>query len=161
MKKLVFAFAALALFGCGKEEAAPSPAGGSSAKAAAAPAGSTKPATAEAKPEAKPEAKEEAKPAAQKGLASGEVIIGYLRDPKDEGQCAALVAPEAEKAKFDDAKIADLAKTLKLDVAKSCPSEGVVGVCNAMGMLVNYTGPKYTKESAQADCTKGRGKFIE
>ncbi|MDI3287267.1 hypothetical protein [Polyangium sp. 15x6] len=157
MKKLVFVFAALALFGCAKEEAAPSPAGGSSAKAAAAPAGSTVPAAAEAKPEAKAEAK----PAAQKGLASGEVVIGYLRDPKDEGQCAALVAPEAEKAKFDDAKVADLAKTLKLDVAKSCPSEGVVGVCNAMGMLVNYTGPKYTKESAQADCTKSRGKFIE
>ncbi|MDI1436062.1 hypothetical protein [Polyangium sorediatum] len=156
MNKLVFAFAALALFGCGKEEAAPSPAAGSSAKAAA-PAGSTTPATAGATPEAKPEAK----PAAQKGLEAGQVVLGYLRDPKDEGQCAALVAPEAEKAKFDEAKIADLAKTLKLDVAKSCPSEGVVGVCYAMGMLVNYSGPQYTKESAQADCTKGRGKFIE
>ncbi|MDC3960251.1 hypothetical protein [Polyangium jinanense] len=159
MKKLVFVFAAIALFGCAKEEAAPSPAGGSSAKAA--PAGSTVPATAEAKPEAKPEAKAEAKPAAQKGLEAGNVIIGYLRNPKDEGQCAALVAPEAEKAKFDEAKIADLAKMLKLDAVKSCPSEGVVGVCDAMGMLVNYSGPKYTKESAQADCTKGRGKFIE
>ena len=158
MKKIVFAFVALALVGCGKDEAAPTPAAGSSAKAAA-PAGSTMPAAEAPKPEAKPEAKPAA--AAQKGLEAGQIIVGYLKDPKDEGQCAALIAPEAEKAKFDAAKVGEVAKMLKLDVAPTCSTEGVVGVCNVMGMLVNYTGPKYTKETAQADCTKSRGKFIE
>ena len=157
MKKIVFAFVALAMVGCGKDEAAPTPAAGSSAKAAA-PAGSTMPAAEAPKPEAKPEAKPAA---AQKGLEAGQIIVGYLKDPKDEGQCAALIAPEAEKAKFDAAKVGEVAKMLKLDVAPTCSTEGVVGVCNVMGMLVNYTGPKYTKETAQADCTKSRGKFIE
>jgi hypothetical protein len=157
MKKIVFAFAALALVACGKEEAAPTAAAGSSAKAAA-PAGSTMPAAAAPKAEAKPEAKPAA---AQKGLEAGQVVVGYLKDPKDEGQCAALAAPEAEKAKYDAAKLGEVAKMLKSEVVASCPTDGVVGVCSAMGMLVNYTGPKYTKESAQADCTKTHGKWIE
>lgn len=153
MKKTFFVLVALALVGCGKEEAPSAPAaGGSSAPAAA---------KAEAKPEAKPAEAPKPAAAAQKGLEDGRVIVGYLKDPKDENQCAALAAKKDEAATMTPEKVAEVAKALKLEVAPSCPTEGIVGTCSAMGMLVNYTGPKYTKESAKADCDKSHGKWFE
>jgi hypothetical protein len=151
MKKTALAFTVLAMIGCGKEEAPSAPAAtGSSAAAAAKPA-----------PKPAAEAPKPAAAAAQKGLEAGQVIVGYLKDGKDDAQCAALMAPEAEKTKFDAAKLAELAKMLKGTVVASCPSDNVVGTCKSMGMLVGYSGPKHTKESAQKDCTQNRGKWIE
>lgn len=153
MKKIALTFAALAMIGsvgCGKEEAPSAPAAtGSSAPAAA--KTDTKPAEA-----AKPAA-----PAAQKGLEAGQVIVGYLQDSKDEGQCAALPVAEAEKAKYGPDKLGEVAKMMKATVVPSCPGGNVIGVCKSMGMLVNYSGPKYTVATAQEDCTKNRGKWIE
>ena len=154
MKKIAFTFAALTMIGsvgCSKDEAPSAPAAtGSSAAVAAKPA-ADKPAEA-----AKPAA-----PAAQKGLESGQVIVAYLQDTRDDAQCAALPVPEAEKAKYGPDKLGEVAKMFKSTIVPSCPGGNVVGTCKAMGMLVNYSGPKYTKESAQADCTKNRGKWIE
>lgn len=101
-----------------------------------------------------------AAPAAQKGLEAGQVVVGYLKDKSDEAQCAALPVPEAEKAKYDAAKLAEVAKMMKSDVVTSCPTD-TVGTCKMMGMLVGYSGPKYTKESAQKHCGDNRGKWIE
>ena len=98
--------------------------------------------------------------AGQKGLEAGQVVVGYLKDKKDEAQCAALPVPEAEKGKYDAAKLAEVAKMMKSDVVASCPAD-VVGTCKMMGMLVGYSGPKYTKESAQKHCSDNRGKWIE
>ena len=157
MKKIALTFAALAMIGsvgCGKDEAPSAPAAaGSSAPAAA--KTDTKPAAEAAKPAAP------AAPAAQKGLEAGQVIVAYLQDSKDEAQCAALPVPEAEKAKYGPDKLGEVAKMFKSTIVPSCPGGNVVGVCKAMGMLVNYSGPKYTKDTAQQDCTKNRGKWIE
>jgi hypothetical protein len=154
MKKMALAFAVLTMIGsvgCGKDEAPSAPAAaGSSAPAAA--KTETKPAAEAAKPAA---------PAAQKGLEAGQVVIAYLQDSKDEAQCVALAVPEAEKAKYGPDKLAELVKMLKGTVVPSCPGGNVVGVCKAMGMLVNYSGPKYTKETGQQDCTKNHGKWLE
>ena len=153
MKKIALTLAALAMIGsvgCGKEEAPSAPtAAGSSAPAAA--KTDTKPAEA-----AKP-----ATPAAQKGLEAGQVIVAYLQDTRDEAQCAALPVPEAEKAKYGPDKLGEVAKMFKSNIVPSCPGGNVVGVCKSMGMLVNYSGPKYTKDTATQDCTKNRGKWIE
>lgn len=157
MKKIAFTLAALAMIGsvgCGKEEAPSAPAAaGSAAPAAAKPDTKT---TAEAAKPAAPAA-----PAAQKGLEAGQVIVGYLQDSKDEGQCAALPVAEAEKAKYGPDKLGEVAKMMKATVVPACPAGNVIGVCKSMGMLVNYSGPKYTKDTAQQDCTKNRGKWIE
>jgi len=150
MKFTVLAVLALAMMACGKKEEAPS---------APAAAGSSAPAA--AKPEAKPaEAPKAAAPAEQKGL-EGRAVVGYLKDPKDEGQCIALAAKKEEVATMTKEKVAELAKMLKAEVAASCPADGVVGTCSAMGMLQNYYGPKYTKDSAKAACDKDRGKWFE
>ena len=153
MKKIALTFAALAMIGsvgCGKEEAPSAPAAAGSSAAAAAKT-DTKPAEA-----AKPAA-----PAGQKGLEAGKVIVAYLQDTRDEAQCAALPVPEADKAKYGPEKIAEVAKMFKSNIVPSCPGGNVVGVCKAMGMLVNYSGPKYTKDTATQDCTKNHGKWIE
>ncbi|MFS8069567.1 MAG: hypothetical protein ACMG6S_24650 [Byssovorax sp.] len=154
MKKIALTFAALAMIGsvgCGKDEApTAAPATGSAAPAAA--KTDTKPAAEAVKPAA---------PAAQKGLQDGQVIVAYLQDTRDEAQCAALPVPEAEKAKYGPDKLGEVAKMFKSTIVPSCPGGSVVGVCKAMGMLVNYSGPKYTKETAQADCTKNQGKWID
>lgn len=97
----------------------------------------------------------------QEGLEKGEVIVGYIQDSKDEGQCAALAAKESEKAKFDKAKVEEVAKMMKGKVVDKCPTENVQGTCRAMGMLVNYIGPKYTPETAKKDCTKNHGKWFD
>jgi hypothetical protein len=98
---------------------------------------------------------------AQVGVEKGEVIVGYLQDLKDEGQCAALPAKESEKAKFDQKGLEEMAKMMKAKVVDKCPDTGVQGTCKSMGMLVNYTAPKYTVESAKKDCTANHGKWLE
>lgn len=161
MKTVFVGLAGLALFafvGCSKDEGSAAPAGGGSTAPSSAKAPETKPA--EQKPaENKPA--EAPKPAGQKGLEAGQVIVGYLKDKADEAQCAALPVPEAEKAKYDAAKVGEVAKMMKSDVVSACPTDNVVGTCKMMGMLVNYSGPKYTKESAQKHCGDNRGKWIE
>jgi hypothetical protein len=154
MKKIALTLAALAMIGsvgCSKDEA-PSAAAATGSSAAAAAKTETKPAAEAAKPAA---------PAAQKGLEAGQVIVAYLQDTRDEAQCVALAVPEAEKAKYGPDKLSELVKMLKGTLVPSCPGGNVVGVCKSMGMLVNYSGPKYTKETAQQDCTKNHGKWIE
>jgi hypothetical protein len=98
---------------------------------------------------------------AQVGVEKGEVIVGYLQDSKDEAQCAALPAKESEKAKFDQKGLEEMAKMMKARVVAKCPDTAVVGTCKSMGMLVNYSGPKYTAESAKKDCTTNHGKWLE
>ncbi|MEO5727226.1 MAG: hypothetical protein ABI134_07345 [Byssovorax sp.] len=154
MKKIALTFAALAMIGsvgCGKDEApSAAPATGSAAPTAV--KTETKPAAEAAKPAA---------PAAQKGLEAGQLIVAYLQDTRDEAQCAALPVPEADKAKYGPDKLGEVAKMFKATIVPSCPGGNVVGVCKAMGMLVNYSGPKYTAATAQENCTKEHGKWIE
>ncbi|MFO0565887.1 MAG: hypothetical protein U0263_09505 [Polyangiaceae bacterium] len=170
MKKAAVVLVLLGLVACDKKEAAPTTA---STGAAAKPAASAAPAATSAAPTAsaapapsasageKAEKEEAAEPEEQEGLEKGEVVVGYLQDLKDEGQCAALPAPEKDKAKYDEKKLEEVAKAMKAKVVKSCPSEGVQGTCRTMGMLVNYTAPKYTIESAQKHCKQNRGKWFD
>jgi hypothetical protein len=149
----------LLMIGCGGEGSG-APSGSTTAAATAKPtatAAATTTAAATAAPAATSAA---AAPAAQKGLEAGQVVVGYLKDKRDEGQCAALPVPEAEKGKYDAAKLGEVAKMMKSDVVPSCPAD-TVGTCKMMGMLVGYSGPKYTKESAQKHCSDNRGKWIE
>ena len=88
----------------------------------------------------------------QKGIPAGKVIVGYIQDSTDPSQCAAVADAPAKKDEFvkDAAKFAEMVKG---KVVTSCPTDNVVGTCNAgFGMLVNYSGPKWTKETAQKDC---------
>jgi hypothetical protein len=42
---------------------------------------------------------------------------------------------------------------MKAKIVPSCATDNVVGTCRAgLGMLVNYSGPQWTKETAQKDC---------
>ena len=88
----------------------------------------------------------------QKGVQPGKVIVGYIQDSTDANQCAAVVDAPEKKAEF--AKSGDkIAEMVKGKVVPSCPTDSVVGTCSAgFGMLVNYSGPKWTKETAQKDC---------
>lgn len=88
----------------------------------------------------------------QKGIKPGKVVVGYMQDSKDEAQCAAVTDDPAKQAAFT--KDADkLAAMMKGKIVTACPTENVVGTCNAgMGMLVNYSGPKWTAETAKKDC---------
>lgn len=165
--KNAFALIALMLVvGCDKKEApsaastaaaTPKPSAAAAATSAAA-APSAAPSAAPAPSAEKAEAEEEYE---QEGLGEGEVIVGYLQDEKDPGQCAALPAKEAEKAKYDEKKLEEVAKMMKAKVVKKCPTEGVQGTCKMMGMLVNYKGPEYTPDTAQAHCKKNRGKWFD
>ena len=167
MKKAIALFALLVLVGCDKKETAPTattatatpakPAVTQSAAPVAKPTESAAPAPSASAAEDKAEAEENE----QEGLEKGEVVVGYIQDLKDEGQCAALAAKESEKAKFDEKKIEEVAKMQKAKVVKSCPTENVQGTCRTMGMLINYIGPKYTPESAKKHCTQNKGKFFE
>ena len=91
-------------------------------------------------------------PIVQKGVQPGKVIVGYIQDATDPNQCAAVTDAPAKKEEFT--KNADkFAEMVKGKVVTSCPTDSVVGTCNAgFGMLVNYSGPKWTKETAQKDC---------
>ncbi|GMV14615.1 MAG: hypothetical protein HS104_42020 [Polyangiaceae bacterium] len=162
MKKAFALVALMLVVGCDKKEAAPT-----ASTAAATPAPSAAPAatSAAAAPSAAPapsaekaEAEEEYE---QEGLEKGEVIVGWLQDEKDPGQCAALPAKEAEKDKFDAKKIEEVAKMMKAKVVPKCPTELLQGTCKMMGMLVNYKGPEYTPDTAQAHCKKNRGKWFD
>lgn len=157
MKIAVLALLALGMMGCGKEEA---PAAAGAAKA-------TPEANANAKPvEAKPA---EAKPAEAPKAAAGEFkgldgkpVVGYLKDPKDEGVCVILTAKDkAEADSMTKDKVAEVAKMMKAEVTDTCKTDGIVGACFAMGMLQNYYGPKYTKETGKAACDKDHGKWTE
>jgi len=143
-----------------KEQPSSAPAGSGATVAPAAATNSGGPATPEASASAAVQDTAAAAPA-PKGLQAGEVIVAYLQDLKDEGQCAALPIKESEKAKYDEKKIAELAKMMKAKVVDKCPSENVQGTCKMMGMLVSYTGPKYTPESAKKHCSENRGKWLE
>lgn len=143
------------LVGCGGGGSGTS--GASSAAASATPAASVKPgtsgaATASAAPSAAPSA---AAAGAYKGLKDGHTAIAFIKDPKDEGQCGVLSATAAEKAKLNDEKIKDIAKLLKGEVTSTCPTQNIVGACSAFGVVVQYYGPKYTKETAKKDCKGG------
>jgi hypothetical protein len=95
-----------------------------------------------------------AKPAfVQKGVKPGKIVVGYMLDSKDESQCAVVTDDPAKKEAFT--KNADkLAEMMKGKVVASCPTDNVVGTCNVgFGMLGNYSGPKWTAESAKKDCT--------
>jgi len=156
MKITVLAVLALGMMACSKEEAPNAAAG---AKGSSAPA-TVKPA--DAKPaEAKPaEAPKTDGASAQKGL-EGKEIVGYLKDPKDDGVCVALTAKKEEVATMTKEKIAEVAKFMKGEVTDKCSADGIVGTCSALGMLQNYYGPKYTKDTAKAACDKDRGKWFE
>ena len=141
MKSFVITAAvALSIVGCGKPDA-PAPAPPASAGATA-PAATAAPAPAPAKPAF-----------VQKGVAPGKVIVGYIQDSADPNQCAAVTDAPAKKDEFT--KDGDkLAQMVKGKVVPSCPTDNVVGTCNAgFGMLVNYSGPKWTAETAKKDCT--------
>ena len=126
---------------CSKPESA-APAGPATGKAAGAEAPKTA-AAAAAPPKAA---------FVQKGVQSGKVVVGYMQDAADASQCSALTDDPAKKDEF--AKNApELAKMMKGTIVPSCPTDNVVGTCNAgFGILINYSGPKYTKESAQKAC---------
>ena len=159
MLKILSVLVCVSLFaiGCGGEgSGAPS----GSTTAAAATQKPTAAATMTAAATAATTAAPAAPAAGQKGLEAGQAVVGYLKDKTDEAQCAALAVPEAEKGKYDAAKLAEVAKMMKGEVVASCPAD-VVGTCKMMGMLVGYSGPKYTKESAQKHCSDNRGKWIE
>ena len=161
MKKAFALVVLMMLVGCDKKDAAPA-----AAASTAAPAASAAPAVASAAAAPSPapsavasaEAEEEYD---QEGLESGEVVVGYLQDLKDEGQCAVLPAKEAEKDKFDAKKLEEVAKMMKAKVVPKCPTQLVQGTCKMMGMLVNYTGPHHTPESAQKHCKQNRGKWFD
>ncbi|MBK7584764.1 MAG: hypothetical protein IPI67_31820 [Myxococcales bacterium] len=161
MKRAIALGVLLVLAGCDKKDAAPTAATATAKPEAPAAASAPAAAAPSAAPSAAPEKAEAEAPDDQEGLEKGEVIVGYLQDLKDEGQCAVLPAPEAEKGKYDEKKLEEVAKMMKAKVVKSCPTEGVQGTCRSMGMLINYTAPKYTPDSAQKECKKNRGKWFD
>lgn len=167
MKKAFALVVLMMLVGCDKKEAAPT-----GSTAAAKPAASAAPAatSAAAAPSAAPSAapapsasaeKAEAEEDEQEGLEKGEVVVGYLQDLKDEGQCALLPVKEAEKDKWDAKKIEELAGKMKAKAVPKCPTADVQGTCKSMGMLINYYAPKHTPESAQKHCKQNRGKWFD
>lgn len=152
MKIAVLAVLALGMMACSKEEAPAAPGAG------------------QAKPEAKADSKPaEAKPAETpksagggfKGI-EGKEIVGYLKDPKDEGVCVVLTAKSKEEAAtLTKEKMAEIATMMKAELTDKCSTDGIIGSCFSMGMLQNYYGPKYTKDTAKAGCEKDHGKWYE
>jgi len=88
----------------------------------------------------------------QKGVQPGKVVVGYLQDATDPNQCAAVTDLPSKKDEFT--KNGDqFAQMMKSKVVAACPTDDVVGTCNAgMGLLVNYSGPKWTADTAKKDC---------
>src|SRR5258706_11914296 len=157
MRKAIAVIFVLMLVGCNKDKPTGTTPPSATAAASSKPA-STASAVASAAPSAAPSASGAVteEPDEQEGLEKGEVIVGYLQDSRDEGKCAVLPAPAADKAKYDEKKLGEVATTMKSKVVPKCPTEGVVGTCKMMGMLVNYTGPKYSVDTAEKDCKKNR-----
>ena len=160
MKKAIALCALLVLIGCDKKEQATTSAGTATAAAKPAPTPAAPSAAAAPSASAGEEKAEAEETYEQEGLEDGEVVVGYLQDLKDEGQCAALPAPKAEKDKWDAKKLEEVAKVMKAKVVPSCPTENVQGTCRSMKMLINYTG-KYTPETAKKHCTQNRGKWFD
>ena len=104
-----------------------------------------------------------AKPAfVQKGIKPGKVVVGYMLDGADPAQCAVVTDDPAKKETFT--KNADkLAAMMKAKVVTSCPTDNVVGTCDVgLGMIANYSGPKWTAETAKKDCiSKPRQAWLE
>lgn len=88
----------------------------------------------------------------QKGVPAGKAIVGYLQDSADANLCSAITDDPAKKDEFT--KNADkFAQMMKGTIVASCPTDNVVGTCNVgFGVLANYSGPKWTKETAQKAC---------
>jgi len=151
MKPFVLATAVglLSVLACNKPESGGSTA--SSATGAASPTPSS-PATAAAAPATTAPAAAPKPAFVQKGVPAGKVVVGFIQDGKDPTQCAAVVDVPAKKDDFT--KNADkVAQMMKGKVVDACPTDSVVGTCNAgMGMLVNYSGPKWTADTAKKDC---------
>jgi hypothetical protein len=98
----------------------------------------------------------------QKGVPAGKVVVGYMQDLKDPSQCAVVTdAPDKKDAfKKDGAKFAEMQKAKLVD---ACPTDAVVGTCNVgMGLLVNYSGPKWIADTAKKDCiSKPHQKWVD
>ncbi len=95
----------------------------------------------------------------QKGVEKGQAILGYMQDLSDEGACAAITDKETKK--LTDKDKADLAKALKGKWVESCPLDNVVLTCKApFGVIVNYSSPKYTVDTAKKQCAKSQGKVV-
>jgi hypothetical protein len=94
------------------------------------------------------------KPFVQRGVPDGKVICGYVQDNADASKCSAVVDAPAGKEVF--ARAGDhYAQIVKGHVVPSCPTDYVVGACdNGMGLVTNYSGPKWNAERAKKDCTK-------
>jgi hypothetical protein len=129
---------------CSKSEPAPS--------TNAAGATSTPSAAADAPKTAAPPAAPPKEAFVQKGIQPGKVVVGYLQVTSDPNACLVVTDAPAKKDQF--AKDADkLAQMMKSKVVSSCPTDQVVGTCSVgFGMLANYSGPKWTKDSAKKDC---------
>jgi hypothetical protein len=111
---------------------------------------------------AKPAAAAAAAPAfVQKGVKPGKIVVGYMQDLSDPNVCAAVTDAPEKKQKFLES--ADqLAKIMKGKIVSACPTTDVVGTCNVgLGMLANYSGPKWTAETARKDCAKQRGTWVD
>ncbi|AKU93802.1 hypothetical protein AKJ09_00466 [Labilithrix luteola] len=98
----------------------------------------------------------------QKGIKPGKVAVGYLQDEKDPLQCGVVTDAPEGKDKFTK-NGPELAKMMKAKLVTACPTDSVVGTCDVgMGLLVNYSGPTWTTQSAKTDCTsKPRQTWIE
>jgi hypothetical protein len=139
---LITTFAGLTLLACSKPEA-----GGAATGAATGAAASKPAATGAAATPAKATA------FTQKGIPAGKVVVGYIQDAADPSQCSVVTDAPAKKDAFakDGEKFAEMVKG---KLVPSCPTDNVVGTCNAgFGLLVNYSGPKWTAETAKKDCT--------
>ena len=101
-------------------------------------------------------------PFVQKGVPEGKVVVGYVQDIADPSKCSAVVDARAGVEVFQRAGD-DYAKLVKGKVVPSCPTDNVVGECdNGMGLVTNYSGPKWTAESAKKNCLrKSAHKWLE
>lgn len=97
----------------------------------------------------------------QKGVQEGRVVVGYLQDASDPGQCA--VATDKPEKKDDFKKNgAELAKMLKGKLVDACPTDHVVGTCDiGFGILDNYSAPQWNADTAKAHCAKNKGKWVD
>lgn len=100
-------------------------------------------------------------PFVQKGVPEGKIVVGYIQDTKESGQCAVVTDKPENKEEFK--KNGDkIAAMFKGKVVASCPTDQVVGTCNAgFGLLNNYYAPTFATDTAKADCEKSKGKWVD
>ena len=97
----------------------------------------------------------------QKGIAPGKVAVGFIELLADPAQCAVVTDDPAGKDKFQK-NGENLAKMLKGKIVPACPTENVMGTCDAgFGLLGNYYGPKWTAETAKKDCAAAKQKWVD